>query len=177
PRPQLHHANQAHRHLGACPRLPRPVDVEAARGVKNATFDGVIDITSSASSSVAWAMSVHLLAPSLLCPKCTTSMRLDVEHERWRCSRGEKLWSSRFRSSWLQERIHETSNELLLSAQTDSTITFEIPVLSEQEFDSFDDAELALHTWNKRHGLDVTRAHNNKNKLKVIRQRDYQCDR
>ncbi|KAF4136468.1 FAR1 DNA-binding domain [Phytophthora infestans] len=63
------------------------------------------------------------------------------------------------------------------SAQTDSTITFEIPVLSEQEFDSFDDAELALHTWNKQHGLEVTRAHNKKNKLKVIRQRDYQCDR
>ncbi|KAF4149088.1 putative ISXO2-like transposase domain-containing protein [Phytophthora infestans] len=73
--------------IGACPRLPRPVDVEAARGLKNTTFDGVIDITSSASSTVAWAMSVHLLAPSLLCPKCTTSMRLDVGHERWRCSR------------------------------------------------------------------------------------------
>ncbi|KAK1942994.1 hypothetical protein P3T76_005631 [Phytophthora citrophthora] len=29
-----------------------------------------------------WVMSVHLLHPALLCPKCTTPMHLDVAYEQ-----------------------------------------------------------------------------------------------
>ncbi|EGZ09995.1 hypothetical protein PHYSODRAFT_262161 [Phytophthora sojae] len=70
-----------------CPQLPRPVDVHAARGLQRTTFDGVMVITSNAPDTLAWCMSVHLVPSSLLCPKCTHAMRLDVTHERWRCSR------------------------------------------------------------------------------------------
>ncbi|ETO86348.1 hypothetical protein F444_00123 [Phytophthora nicotianae P1976] len=70
-----------------CPMMPRSVDVQAARGLKDTTFDGLMDATSSASDALAWCMSVHLLPTSLLCPKCAKDMRLDVNNERRRCSR------------------------------------------------------------------------------------------
>ncbi|ETO99931.1 hypothetical protein F441_22643, partial [Phytophthora nicotianae CJ01A1] len=69
------------------PMMPRPVDMQAARGLKDTTFDGLMDATSSTSYTLAWCMSVHLLPTSLLCPKCVKDMRLDVKNERWRCSR------------------------------------------------------------------------------------------
>ncbi|KAG4053433.1 hypothetical protein PC123_g11420 [Phytophthora cactorum] len=70
-----------------CLILPRPVDVHVARGLRHTTFAGVIDITSSASETLKWCMSVHLVPSSLLCPKCAKDMSLDVQRERWRCAR------------------------------------------------------------------------------------------
>ncbi|KAE9044510.1 hypothetical protein PR003_g2813 [Phytophthora rubi] len=53
---------------------------------------------------------------------------------------------------------------------------FAIDPLPEQVFDSYEEAEAALHAWNRRQIIDVTKAHNKKNKLKEVRQRDFQCD-
>jgi hypothetical protein len=62
--------------------LQCPVDVHAARGLLHTTYDDVMGITANAVSTLEWFMAVHLVLSSLLCPKCTKDMRLDVAHER-----------------------------------------------------------------------------------------------
>ncbi|ETI46396.1 hypothetical protein F443_09232 [Phytophthora nicotianae P1569] len=55
--------------------------------------------------------------------------------------------------------------------------SFSISPLPENVYDSYDDAEAALHAWNRRKGIDVTKGHHKKNNAKEIWQRDFKCDK
>lgn len=56
-------------------------------------------------------------------------------------------------------------------------VSFSIPPLPEKVYDSYDEAEAALHTWNRSQGVDVTKGHHKKNSGGDTRQRDFKCDR